>query len=136
MYEPETFTCNHCRHTFPLDEAIPCGEDMLCQTCADILTSFCDECNERFYSTDDQGDDYHTLCPDCYERFYTHCAHCGDLIRLDDAYYPEGRDIVLCEDCYNELEEPEVIHPYGYKPSPVFHGESSRCATCSATNLQ
>jgi len=38
MYENETFACNHCRYTFPLDEAIPCGEDMLCQTCADILT--------------------------------------------------------------------------------------------------
>ena len=117
-----TFICEHCGETFPLDEAFRCGEDLLCRECAGEHSILCDECRQRIYRDDDQGDAYHVLCEDCFEQHYTRCDSCGGLIRSCHAYHPAWNDQTLCENCYDEQEDSSPIHEYNYMPDLVFHG--------------
>ena len=121
-----TFICEHCGETFPLDEAFRCGEDLLCRECAGEHSILCDECRQRIYRDDDQGDAYHVLCEDCFERHYTRCDSCGGLLRSCNAYHPAWNDQTLCETCYDEQEDSSPIHEYNYMPDLVFHGKGLR----------
>ncbi len=122
------FTCTHCGHEILPSEAVCCGDDILCDLCAVELTAVCDECGGRFYTgtDDDCSEDFHTLCRDCYERYYTRCDNCGILLRNSNAFYSPWNDQTLCVVCYDEENEEDPIHEYGYKPDPVFHGDGHR----------
>ncbi|WP_303837109.1 amidoligase family protein [Ruminococcus flavefaciens] len=61
----------------------------------------------------------------CYHNHYTRCSCCDTLVHEDDAYHLDGYD--YCSDCYHdEVDKCRSIHDYGYKPEPVFFGESKR----------
>lgn len=42
----------------------------------------------------------------------------------DDAYEYDGE--YYCSECYHDIRDHDSIHDYGYKPEPVFYGDSSR----------
>ena len=120
----ETYTCDHCGDTYPLDEMFRVGDDLLCPDCAGELTIRCDECGRRIYMDDDEGDDEHVLCHDCCERYYTHCDRCGTLIPTGSVYQCDGE--YLCHDCYVDYRDAGPIHDYNYTPDLVFHGKGLR----------
>ncbi len=124
----DLYTCANCGRQFPIFSMLCCGEDMLCGSCADELTTVCDECGERFYidSEDDRSDDTLNLCRRCFERDYTTCERCGRVIHREDAHYFAGSDQYLCAACYDKANTQELIHDYGYKPEPEFHGKGPR----------
>jgi len=71
------------------------------------------------------GDEYTTLCRHCYENHYTRCSCCDALLHENDAYHLDGYD--YCSECYHdEVDKCRNIHDYGYKPDPVFYGNSKR----------
>lgn len=71
------------------------------------------------------GDEYNTLCRHCFENHYTRCSCCDALLHEDDAYHLDGYD--YCSECYHdEVDRSRSIHDYGYKPEPVFYGDSKR----------
>ena len=47
------------------------------------------------------------------------------MVHEDDAYHLDGYD--YCSECYHdEVDKNRSIHDYGYKPEPIFCGDSSR----------
>ncbi len=122
------YTCAHCGRQYPIFSMLCCGEDMFCESCADELTSVCDECGERFYtnSENDRSDDMRNLCRRCFNRSFTTCERCGRVIRREDAHYSASFDQDLCAACYDYANTQEFIHEYGYKPEPEFHGKGPR----------
>ncbi len=122
------YTCAHCGRQYPIFSMLCCGEDMLCEICADELTIVCDECGERFYTDSDANcsTDTLNLCRRCFNRSYTTCERCGRVIRREDVHYFASSDQDLCEDCYDYVTTEEFIHDYGYKPKPEFHGRDPR----------
>ncbi len=122
------YTCAHCGRQYPIFSMLCCGKDMLCGNCADELTRICDECGTHFYinSVDDCSDDMLNLCRRCYNRSYTTCERCGRVIRNEDTHYFTGSGQYLCETCYDYASNEELIHEYGYKPEPEFHGRGPR----------
>ncbi len=44
------FTCTNCGDKILPSEAVCCGDDIICDHCANELTDICDECGERFYT--------------------------------------------------------------------------------------
>lgn len=70
-------------------------------------------------------DEYTTLCNHCYQTHYTRCSNCDCIIHEDDAYHFDGYD--YCRECYDEERgKCRNIHDYGYKPEPIFYGDSKR----------
>ena len=60
-----------------------------------------------------------------YDNHYTRCSCCDALLHEDDAYHLDGYD--YCSECYHEeVDRNRSIHDYGYKPDPIFYGDSSR----------
>ncbi|WMJ84952.1 hypothetical protein RBH76_05915 [Oscillospiraceae bacterium MB24-C1] len=67
------------------------------------------------------------LCSVCADDYYCFCENCGQLIRNEDAYYlDEDENVPYCYDCYDTHQNRTSIHPYGYKPEPIFYGEGDR----------
>ena len=96
----------------------------LCPSCFASETAVCDHCGARILIRDAIMDDSMTLCDACYTNSYTNCAECGRIIESCDAIY--GRNgLPYCERCYDSYRQ-ELIHPYHYKPDPIFYGEGSR----------
>ena len=114
--------CTHCQceSNYPL---ISFDEEMLCEACYESYTATCDNCGERVWLHHTVCDNETTLCEDCYREGYVTCDECGRIIRASEAVF-EGDD-VYCQSCDEERRN-EEIHPYNYKPKPVFFGEGSR----------
>ena len=87
-------------------------------------TTVCDCCGVRIWSEDAEGYDYTSLCRQCYDYHYTRCEECDTLIHNDDAY--EYDDGYFCHECYQNIHKNAAIHEYGYKPTPIFYGDSNR----------
>ncbi|EFB77127.1 hypothetical protein SUBVAR_04749 [Subdoligranulum variabile DSM 15176] len=63
------------------------------------------------------------ICPSFREEYFVGCSECGRLISNSEAWY-DGNDyetLPYCESCYRE-KVGNALHPYSYKPSPVFYG--------------
>lgn len=55
----------------------------------------------------------------------TVCSNGDALLHEDNAYHLDGYD--YCRECYDEeCGKSQYIHEYGYKPEPVFYGDSNR----------
>lgn len=122
----ETFICSHCGAVHPLTGRVLCEGDSLCPDCADLLTIHCDHCGTCIYLDHAVCDTLTTLCPSCYESHYTTCFECGTIIPTRDAYYADDDDEPYCYTCYQKLEDDSSIHPYDYRPEPVFYGDGMR----------
>ena len=68
------------------------------------------------------------LCEDCYYENYFSCVDCGTFESRDyNEYWCECCEEVRCEWCHIEHREQSGeggIHPYEFKPEPVFHNDS------------
>ena len=87
---------------------------------------YCDDCGEYYLSR--YTDRYYpangdTICEGCREDHYSYCSECDELWHNDDLWWDEDSDEYLCPTCHSNRERrPRVIHDYGFKPYPVFHG--------------
>ena len=120
----EKIYCSHCGTFIDTDDYEEFNGEILCSDCIDNFTSICDCCSARIWSEDTQGDEYTTLCQHCYDYHYTRCEECDSIIHNDDAY--EYDDCYYCHECYHNIRRNAAIHEYGYKPEPIFYGDSNR----------
>ena len=120
----EKIYCSHCGSFIDTDDYEEFNGEILCSDCLDNYTTVCDCCGARIWSEDAEGDDYTSLCRQCYDYHYTHCEECDALIHNDDAY--EYDDGYFCHECYQRIRKNAAIHEYGYKPEPIFYGDSNR----------
>lgn len=123
--QPSVITCALCGAEVHRHDAILMdgGDTPICPACADTHTFLCDECSERCWNAENRGDGSYNLCEACRDDHYTRCEHCGDLIPDSLARYDERHDTYYCENCYQRFHISEAIHPYHYKPEPLFYGE-------------
>lgn len=120
----EKVYCSHCGEIIDTDDYEEFNGEILCSDCLDDYTTVCDCCGARIWSEDAEGDDYTSLCRQCYDYHYTRCEECDALIHNDDAY--EYDDGYFCHECYQKIRRNASIHEYGYKPEPIFYGDSNR----------
>lgn len=121
----EKIYCSNCGTVIDTDDYEEFNGEILCSDCIDNFTSICDCCGERIWSENAYGDEYTSLCNHCYHTHYTRCSNCDALIHEDDVYHLDGYD--YCHDCYDEERDKcRNIHDYGYKPEPIFYGDSNR----------
>ena len=120
----EKVYCSHCGTFIDTDDYEEFNGEILCSDCINNFTSVCDCCGERIWSEDTYGDEYTTLCYHCYNNHYTRCEECDSIIHNDDAY--EYDDCYYCHECYQNIQRNTSIHEYGYKPEPIFYGDSNR----------
>lgn len=104
---------------------------ILCEDCVYDKTIVCECCDTRIWIDDNVGNNYISLCQSCYDYHYTTCGQCDCFLNNDndEIYYAEGDDdneTPYCYSCYNEYEKTSFLRSYSYKPSPLFHGESTR----------
>ena len=53
------------------------------------------------------------------------CDECGDIYHVDDMSFDTWSGEGVCYRCdSSNNEETRLIHPYNYKPEPIFHGEN------------
>ena len=118
--------CSHCGAIIGEDEDYETVDgDIVCMDCIENHTTTCDRCGRIIWTNESYGDDYTTLCSGCYHHHYTRCSCCDTLLHEDDAYHLDGYD--YCSDCYHdEVDRCRSIHDYGYKPEPIFYGDSQR----------
>lgn len=118
--------CSHCGAIIGEEEIYDTIDgEIVCNDCVERHTVTCDRCGVTIWTDDSYGDDYTTLCHNCYHNHYTRCSCCDALLHEDDAYHLDGYD--YCSDCYHdEVDKNRSIHDYGYKPEPVFYGDSQR----------
>ena len=121
----EKIYCSHCGAVIDTDDYEEVNGQIVCSDCVENHTTVCDCCGERIWSDDAEGDEYTYLCSYCYQNHYTRCSNCDSLIHNDDAYRLDGED--YCHECYDEERDKcQHIHDYGYKPEPIFYGDSNR----------
>lgn len=121
----EKIYCSHCETVIDTDDYEEWNGQIVCSDCIEQYTVTCDCCSARIWNEDAYGDDYTSLCSHCYHNYYTRCSNCDCLLHEDDAYRLDGYD--YCHDCYEEEREKcHYVHDYGYKPEPIFYGDSKR----------
>lgn len=118
--------CSHCgARIYDEDDHEEINGEVICINCYQMYTTTCDRCGEVIWNDDSYGDEYTSLCRHCYENHYTRCTCCDALLHEDDAYHLDGYD--YCSECYHdEVDKKRSIHDYGYKPEPIFYGDSKR----------
>ena len=123
--EENKICCSHCGVLIENEDFDTVNGEPICQDCAERYAVVCDRCGETIWESDAYGDEYTNLCRHCYENHYTRCSCCDALLHEDDAYHLNGDD--YCHDCYDEERDKcRNIHDYGYKPEPIFYGDSDR----------
>jgi len=118
--------CSHCGTLIGEDEDFEAvNGEVVCIDCFERHTTTCDRCGQIIWTSDSYGDEYTTLCSSCYHNHYVRCCCCDALLHEDDAYSIDGDS--YCGECYrDEVDRNRSIHDYGYKPEPIFYGDSKR----------
>ena len=123
----EKFVCDCCLEEFDRSEQYDFDQGVYCPDCIDEVSVVCTHCGERIPTNGNSGTDDTPLCSACADDHYCFCADCGRLVQNSDAYYlDEDEDVPYCCDCYDRNQSRTAIHPYGYKPEPIFYGEGNR----------
>ena len=123
--EENKIYCSHCGALIEDDDYENVNGEIVCTDCYENHTTTCDRCGSVIWTDDSYGDEYTTLCSNCYHNYYTRCSCCDALLHEDDAYHLDGYD--YCGECYHdEVDRNRSIHDYGYKPEPIFYGDSHR----------
>lgn len=120
----EKIYCTHCGEIIEGDDYDTIYGEPICENCVDRCTTVCDRCEEIVWDDDIHSDESTCLCHRCFENYYTRCEECDSIIHNDDAY--EYDDCYYCHECYQNIRRNTSIHEYGYKPMPVFYGDSNR----------
>ena len=121
--------CDECGRYYDVDdlEYLERYEESVCPRCLASDFSKCPDCGEYYRDSDTSyyiEDNDETICESCYENGeYFCCDSCGDYFS-ENSYAGDG----MCQRCYEEENENELLFNYGYKPSPAFHhiGENSK----------
>ena len=117
--------CSHCGNEITDDDYSMVNGQVVCSDCVERYCCTCDRCGATIFDSDAYGDEYTNLCRYCYDNYYTRCENCDTLVHVDDAYHYNNSD--YCSDCYHDIvNENSSIKEYGYKPEPIFYGESQR----------
>lgn len=123
--EENKLYCAHCSALIDTDDYEEVNGEIVCTSCYEHHTTTCDRCGNTIWLDDSFGDEYTTLCRHCYENYYSRCSCCDALVHNDDLYHLDGYD--YCSECYHdEVDKSHSIHDYGYKPEPIFYGDSKR----------
>ena len=124
----QTFLCSRCHREHPVEDRYSFHDLELCGDCWENETAVCDCCGTRYLREGLESDGRIEICESCSDRHYTRCTRCERLIHLDDAYYFDDSDCdAYCYDCYQEERaQRKFIHPYNYKPDPIFYGLGNR----------
>lgn len=123
--EENKLYCAHCGALIDTDDYEEVNGEIVCTSCYEHHTTTCDRCGNTIWLDDSFGDEYTTLCRHCYENYYSRCSCCDALVHNDDLYHLDGYD--YCSECYHdEVDKSRSIHDYGYKPEPIFYGNSER----------
>lgn len=120
----EKIYCSHCGEIIESDDYDVIYGEPICEDCVDRYTTVCDRCEEIVWNDDVHTDESTCLCHHCFENYYTRCEECDCIVHNDDAY--EYDDCYYCYDCYQNIRKNASIHEYGYKPEPIFYGDSNR----------
>ena len=120
----EKVYCSHCGTFIEGDDYDTIYGEPICEDCVDRYTTVCDRCEEIVWDDDVHTDEYTCLCHHCFENYYNRCEECDRIIHNDDAY--EYDDCYYCHECYQNIRRNAPIHEYGYKPTPIFYGDSNR----------
>ena len=120
----EELYCEECGVRLTEDSVHMFDGKRMCGDCLERMTTVCDCCSRRIWNDDAEGDEDTTLCYRCFENHYTTCEDCGRLIHYNDAHYDEEDDLPYCDHCYAKFRN-RSIHPYNYKPDPIFYGSGS-----------
>jgi len=119
------FTCNECDDIYSIDDEQCYFDDKVyCNECFNELVANCSHCDEEFYRENMNiiYDEYY--CNDCECGLFRVCDDCEEYVNQDDIYYCENDDCFYCENCYdNHIDE--IIHDYGYKPTPKFYKDKN-----------
>lgn len=127
--ESHLYICGCCGKTVDDRDVEPYGMedgDIICEDCADYYYTRCGECGtyvrngDVYNATNIYGHEVQ-ICRHCAGEYYVVCADCGSMVHIDNATYDEYEEEYYCNDCWSE---DGVINKYGYKPTPVFYGES------------
>jgi len=120
----EKIYCSHCGEFIEDDDYDVIYGEPICQECVDRYTTVCDRCEQIVWDDDVYSDESTCLCGHCYDNYYTRCEECDCIVHNDDAY--EYDDGYFCHECYQNIRKNAAIHEYGYKPTPIFYGDSNR----------
>ena len=115
----EKLICSVCGASLGGEAVHEFDGQLLCNYCFDEQTVECSCCHERIWRDDAEGNEDISLCAHCYEYNYCRCEDCGRLMTNDEARYYD--DYPYCNTCYENLTN-YAIHPYSYKPEPIFYG--------------
>lgn len=119
------FTCYHCGERYDVEDMNYFDGEELCPECFDEETVVCEHCGNRIWA-DASANSNIVLCEHCFYEHYVNCENCGRTIHNDDAYYfDDDGDYAYCRVCYESRCSGEYIHDYGYKPTPIFYGDSN-----------
>lgn len=126
-------TCENCGEYVHCDDATwtesSCNNDAMafCPNCADSYTFRCDNCGDTHH-VDERfavNGGYDSVCEDCINNDYFYCEGCDEYYHNDESNYSESDGCCYCDSCYEDRIPSSGVHNYGYKPDPVFFGESS-----------
>ena len=99
-------------------------EGYVCDDCLDEYFR-CTHCGEYYsYNHEWAEDGMEHICLHCRDN-YEICCDCSQIISSNNAYYVD--DECYCSSCYNSRindDLNEIIEEYGYKPEPIFLGDS------------
>lgn len=113
-------TCEDCGEITDNYVSVDDGYIVVCEDCGDRNYYRCDDCGNYFTSGEINTDSNSTcICDSCFEYNYTRCDNCEEIIHTDDAYYTDNGEYCYCEYCHHEYGS--SIHPYSYKPTPIFY---------------
>ena len=121
-----TLVCLVCGCELAEGEVLEFDDQQLCLDCFSEYTVICSICGDRIWATENAGEGGSPLCEGCLDHYYTHCEDCGRLLHRDDAYYTNDENSPYCYSCYEDREDYDVIHDYGYRPDPIFYGKGNR----------
>lgn len=129
---------DECDATVPAaDTRRPSSGRTLCRECAERLCYSCRECgglHERS-STDFLVDAYgRTICSSCWDDWGA-CSECEEHFPADDLEEGADADEMLCRRCAARRGG-RLIHPYSYKPEPIFHRAEGEGAGALALGIE
>ena len=126
----KTITCGSCGRIISATSATLVNieledEQYLCSECLEDCFQ-CGHCG-HFYTQRHEwaSDDDFAVCNRCQDH-YDICSSCSNILSRNSVYYYNNEP--YCETCYDDVTEGRdnhYIEDYGYKPFPIFLGESS-----------
>ena len=112
--------CNHCDDTFHEDDLnyVETCDEFVCSPCFESRFFKCERCDDVYICSEScvvsDGNTILAWCNHCYENSTMFCETCDTSYDMDSVNFPHENE---CEYCSGD--QPEIIHDYGYKPSPI-----------------